>query len=354
MPGSPGSSGHRLDALAEAVGGRVIGAGDVEIEAIRVLGSAGERDLSFLHSPSYLEAAIASQAAALLLPESHAELAGRLARPVLVAADSQLALARLIELFHPVRRPAPGVHETAVIGERCEIAESAHVGPYAVVGDGSRIGGGAVVEAHAVVGRECVLGERVWLHPGVVLYDGTLLGSRVEVHSGAVVGADGFGYATSAGVHHKVPQVGHVVLEDDVEVGANSTIDRALLEETRIGAGSKIDNLVQVGHNVRTGRSCILCGQAGIAGSTVLGDYVVLGGQAGLVDHLELGDQVQVAAAAAVYNDIATGSKVGGTPAVDLGRYRRQVATLGKLPGLMRRLRRLERRLEELEGEPAD
>ena len=350
----PATASFSLNELAEAVDGRVLGDGGFEIEAIRVLDSAGERDLSFLHSPAYLQKALASGAGALLLPEQHADLATQLARPVLVAKDSQLALARLIRHLHPLRLPPAGVHQTAVIGERCEIADSAHIGPYVVIGDDSRVGDGAVVESHSVIGRECVLGEGVWLHAGVVLYDATRLGDRVEVHSGTVIGADGFGYATVAGVHHKMPQVGHVEIGSDVEVGANSAIDRALLEETRIGAGSKIDNLVQVGHNVHTGRACILCGQVGIAGSTVLGDYVVLGGQSGVVDHKKLGDQVQVAATSAIFNDIPAGSQIGGTPAVDLGQYRRQVAVLGKLPGLMRRLRRLERRLDELEDESTD
>ncbi|MEO1086144.1 MAG: UDP-3-O-(3-hydroxymyristoyl)glucosamine N-acyltransferase, partial [Acidobacteriota bacterium] len=329
-----------LETLAQRLGGRVIGDGSVIVRSVRALGSATSQDLSFVHAAAYRDEALASSAGAFLLPEKMADAAESFGRPAVVAADSHVALAQAIEIFHPRFVPSPGVHPTAAVDPAATLGEDVHLGPYAVVGAGSHIGDRAIVEAHAVVGRACAVGEAAWIHPGAVLYDGTQLGARVEVHSGAVLGADGFGYATSGGVHRKVPQVGHVVLEDDVEVGANSAIDRALLEETRIGAGSKIDNLVQVGHNVRTGRGCLLCGQAGIAGSTELGDYVVLAGQAGVVDHRKIGDQVQVAAKSAVFQDIPAQTQVGGIPATDLKAYRRQMAVQSKLPGLPRRLTR--------------
>jgi UDP-3-O-[3-hydroxymyristoyl] glucosamine N-acyltransferase len=177
-----------------------------------------------------------------------------------------------------------------------------------------------------------------------VLYDDTEIGPGSVVHAGAVLGADGFGYATQGGAHHKVPQVGRVVVEADVEIGANSTIDRATLGETRIGEGTKIDNLVQVGHNVRVGRHCILCGQAGIAGSTSLGDGVVLAGQAGVAGHIEVGDRVQVAAKSAALASVEPGMVVAGIPAVELRRWRRQVALLSRLEEMSRRLRALEKR----------
>jgi UDP-3-O-[3-hydroxymyristoyl] glucosamine N-acyltransferase len=184
----------------------------------------------------------------------------------------------------------------------------------------------------------------VVLHPQVVLYDGVDLAAEVTVHAGSVIGADGFGYATHDGVHHKVPQVGRVVVESGVEIGANAAIDRATLGETRLGAGTKVDNLVQVGHNVQTGRACILCGQVGIAGSTRLGDGVVLGGQAGVADHLEIGDGVQVAGKSAVFESVEGGAR-GGIPAIDLRRWRRQTASLKRLGEMLRRLRSLERQV---------
>jgi UDP-3-O-[3-hydroxymyristoyl] glucosamine N-acyltransferase len=222
---------------------------------------------------------------------------------------------------------------------------TAHVGPYAVIGAGSRIGAGAAVHALAVVGRDCVIGERAVLHPHAVLYDRTEVGAGSVVHAGAVLGSDGFGYATQGGVHHKVPQLGRVVVEEDVEIGANSTIDRATLGETRIGAGSKIDNLVQVGHNVQVGKHCILCGQAGIAGSAHLGDYVVLAGQAGVSGHIELGKGAQVAAKSAALGPVPAGGKVAGIPAVDLRRWKRQIVMINRLEEMSRRLRALERKV---------
>jgi len=259
-----------------------------------------------------------------------------------------VAMARLVELLHPRPAVVAGVHPTAVVGSACEIDPAAHLGPYVVIGDGSHVGAECVLHAHVVVGRDCRLGRGVVLYPQVVLYDGVQLDDRVAVHAGAVVGADGFGYATHAGVHHKVPQIGRVVLERDVEVGANAAIDRATLGETRLGAGTKIDNLVQVGHNVQTGPACMLCGQAGIAGSTTLGRGVVLGGQAGIADHLKVGDGVQVAAKSALFESVEGGAR-GGIPAIELGKWRRLTAVSSRLAEMFRRLRAVERRLDGAE-----
>jgi len=343
----------RLAELAERVGGRVEGNPEHRVAAVRPLDSAGPDDLAFLTHPRYRRQAAASRAGALLvsarlLPALRRE--GR-ARPdfpaldLIVVDDAAAALAAVLELLHPERRPEPGIHETAVIEEGCEIAPSAAVGPYAVIEAGSRIGERAVVGALAVVGRGSVLGEEAVLHPHAVLYPGTEVGARARVHAGVVLGADGFGYATALGIHRKVPQVGRVVIEEDVEIGANSTIDRATLGETRIGAGSKIDNLVQVGHNVVTGKGCILCGQAGIAGSARLGNHVVLAGQAGVAGHLELGDGVQVAAKSAALASVPAGTAVAGIPAVELAAWRRQSAHLGRLEAMSRRLSALEAHL---------
>ena len=335
--------GYRLAELAELVGGRVEGDPDRAVEAVRSLEAAGPHDLSVLKDPRYREQAVASRAGALLVGPA---LAGAVSgRDLLVAADPDWALARLVALLHPVAPREPGVHPTAVLEPGCEVDPTAYVGPYAVIGAGSRIAAGAAVHASVAVGRGCAVGEGAVLHPHAVLYDGTEVGPGSVVHAGVVLGADGFGYATRGGVHHKVPQVGRVVVEADVEIGANSTIDRATLGETRIGAGTKIDNLVQVGHNVRIGRHCILCGQAGIAGSALLGDGVVLAGQAGVAGHIELGDRAQVAAKSAALAPVAAGTAVAGIPAVELRRWRRQVALLSRLEEMSRRLRALEKRL---------
>jgi UDP-3-O-[3-hydroxymyristoyl] glucosamine N-acyltransferase len=345
--------GYRLAELAELVGGRVEGNPERTVDAIRPLEAAGPGDLSFLTHPRYRAQAEASGAGALLVGSSLPAPAG-LGRDLLVVADPSFALARLLTVFHPAAVREPGVHPTAILEPGCAVDPTAHVGPYAVVGAASTIEARATVHAHVAIGRGCAVGEGAVLHPHAVLYDGTRVGPGSVVHSGAVLGADGFGYATHQGTHHKVPQVGTVVLEGDVEVGANSTIDRATLGETRVGEGTKIDNLVQVGHNVKVGKHCILCGQAGIAGSTRLGDGVVLAGQAGVSGHIQLGDRAQVAAKSAALSSVEPGAVVAGIPAIDLRKWRRQAVMIARLEKMSRRLRDLEKRLgleEEGDGE---
>jgi UDP-3-O-[3-hydroxymyristoyl] glucosamine N-acyltransferase len=339
--------GYRLAELADLVGGRVVGDPERAVETIRTLEIAGPADLSFLTSPRYRAQAAASRAGVLLVAPALAEAAGP-GRDLLVVDDPGYALALLLARLHPAadRREA-GVHPTAILEPGCEVDSTAHVGPYVVIGAGSRIGAGATIHAFVAIGRGCAVGEGAVLHPHAVLYDGTEVGAAVIVHAGVVLGADGFGYATHGGVHHKVPQVGRVVLEAEVEVGANSTIDRATLGETRIGAGTKVDNLVQVGHNVQVGRHSILCGQAGIAGSARLGASVVLAGQSGVAGHIELGDRVQVAAKSAALTSVEAGKVVAGIPAVEIRKWRRQAALISRLEQMSRRLRALERKLGE-------
>jgi UDP-3-O-[3-hydroxymyristoyl] glucosamine N-acyltransferase len=343
--------GRPLAELARRIEAELLGEGTLRVRRVRPLETARAEDLSFVTDASMAERARSSGAGALLAPPDLAEALGGGERPLLLVPDPKLALTRLLPLFHPPKEHTPGIHPTAIVEEGATVDPTAHVGPYAVIGAGSRIGAGAVVGAHGVLGTDCELGAGTVLHPHVVLYDGTRLGERVEVHSGVVLGSDGFGYTTHRGAHLKVPQVGVTVVEDDVEIGANSTIDRAALEETRIGAGSKIDNLVQVGHNVTTGRGCILCGQAGIAGSARLGEYVVLAGQAGVAGHLEIGDGTQVGAKSAVLQSVPGGRRVAGIPAIHQSEWKRQALMFPRLRELARRLRAVERRLEE---SPAD
>ena len=341
---------YRLAELAELVSGRVEGDPERAVEAIRALETAGPADLSFVTLARHRARALASAAGALLVGEDLAAALGggrRASGPdLLVAADAGRALARLLELFHPAEVREPGAHPTAIVEAGAAVDPAAHLGPYAVIGAGSTVGAGAAVLAHAVVGRGCAIGERALVHPHAVLYDRTVVGAGCIVHSGVVLGGDGFGYATSNGVHHKLPQVGRVVVEDDVEIGANTTIDRAALGETRIGAGTKIDNQVMLGHNVQVGRRSLLCAQVGIAGSTRIGDGVVLGARVGAIDHVEIGDGVQAAAGTDVFESVPSGSVVGGSPAHEIGRWRRQIVLLWKLEEMFRRLRAIERRLE--------
>jgi len=347
----------RLAELAARVGGTVVGDGERAIAGFASLEDAGPDDLSLLAEARYREAAAASAAGALLMPRAGAggpALEPPPGRDLVLVADPRRAMALLLETLYPPHRPPAGIHPTAVIGDGCAIDASAHVGPYAVIGEGSRLEAGVAVEAHAVVGRRCRVGEGSRLHPHAVLYDGTELGPRCELHSGAVVGCDGFGYAPGDdGLPRKVPQVGRAVLGPDVEIGANTTIDRATLGATRVGAGSKLDNLVHLAHNVQLGRGCLLAAHVGIAGSTRIGDGVVLAGQAGVADHLEIGDGVLVAAKSAVMQSVEAGARVGGIPAGDFGRWKRQVAAQGRLAGLVRRVAALERRLDMVASDDA-
>lgn len=351
----------RLDELAERLGARLVGDPETTVSGVADLRHAGPEELSFLTHRRHRREAEESRAGALLVgpdPEDVEVLSrsgppgppGPPGRSLLVTDDPELALVHALAILHPRPAPEPGVHPTAVVDPEAEVAADASVGPYAVIGAGSTVGPGAVVAAHAVVGRGCRVGPGAVLHPNVVLYDGTELGERVEVHAGTVLGADGFGYVSRADGHHKVPQVGRTVIGDDVEIGALSAVDRAKVGVTRVGEGSKIDNLVQVGHNVVIGRRSILCGQSGVAGTASLGEGVVLAGQAGVGDHVELGDGVQVGAASAAVRNLPPGTVASATvPAMEIGRWRRQAALLGRLDEMNRRLRRLEARLEEEE-----
>ncbi len=335
-----------LGELAERVGGEVSGDRSRRIFGVRTLESAAAGDLSFLTHAKYARAARESRAGAILVGRG-VEVPGR---DLLVVEHPSLALAQLLALVHPPARPAPGVHPTAILAPGAEVDPSASLGAYVVVGAGARIGANCVLHPHVVVGENCRLGAGVVLHPHVVLYSHVVLGDDCEVHAGTVLGSDGFGYATVEGVHHKIPQVGRVEIGERVEIGALTAVDRALLGSTSIGAGTKIDNLVQVGHNVTVGRACVLCGQAGIAGSAHLGDGVVLAGQSGVVGHVELGRGVQVAAKSAVLGPVEAGQVVAGVPAVEISVWRRTQAVQRRLAELWRRLRAIERRLGQSSG----
>jgi UDP-3-O-[3-hydroxymyristoyl] glucosamine N-acyltransferase len=345
--------GHRLRELAALLGGRVLGDDERTVDGVRTLDYAGPEHLSFLTHAKYLAAARRSRAGVLLVGPGHEEL-GQEGRELLVCENPAGALARLLEQLFPARVFAPGIHRTAVIAGDCRIHPSAHVGAYVVIEKGCTIEAESVVQPFVYLGRGCRLGERVILHPHVVVYDGTEVGRGTVVHSGVVLGADGFGYAGGETAWRKVPQVGRVVVEADVEIGANSAIDRAMLDETRIGAGSKIDNLVQIGHNVHLGSGCILCGQAGVAGSAVLGERVVLGGKAGVAGHLRIGDGVRVGGQAAVFSSLPAGVTVAGTPATGIAQWKRQVTLIARLEDMRRRLRELERQVGSLVQERKD
>lgn len=341
-----------LAELAEVVGGVVEGDAMVEIVGVGRLEDAGPGQLSFFGSERYRRALEVTRASAVLVPRDHQ--GGPAGLTVLRVDLPHLAYARLAQLFHPLRRFAPGV------------AEGAHVHPAARVPASATVMAGATVEQDAVLGERVVLfpgafvgagvqvGDDTRLEPNAVVLEGCVVGARCLLHAGVVIGADGFGFALDPSVpeHVKIPQVGIVRIEDDVEIGACSCVDRATAGETVVGRGTKIDNLVQVGHNSVIGPLSILCAQVGLAGSTILGTGVMLGGQAGTAGHQRLGDLAKVAARGAVLGDLEAGATVAGVPAFGHKDWLRSVAVFPKLPVLQRQLRELERRLAALEKEP--
>lgn len=334
-----------LGSLAELIGADVAGDPERRIEGLRTLEEAGPADLSFLARADYFDAAVASRAAALLVGEPYRDRGEELGKPLLVAAEPKLALARLLDHFAPAEAAGGGVHPTAVVAGSASIGDGVEIGAHAVIGEEVTIGADVRIGAHGVIGDGVEIGDRTRLHPRVTVYGRCRLGRDCIVHAGAVIGADGYGYATVDGRHVKLRHLGRVVIGDEVEIGANSTIDRGLLGDTVIGGGTKIDDLVMVAHNVRVGRGCLLVAQAGIAGSSRLGDHVTVAGQSGIIGHAEIGDGVVVAAKSAVFQDVEAGRRVGGIPAVDLGDWRRQQAVARRLTELRSRLRELERRL---------
>ncbi len=335
----------RLGDLAEIVGGRVIGDPERTVTRVRARERAEPCDLSFLTHARYRDQARRSLAGALLVGADGPGLG--LAADLIVCANPERALAQVLDHLHPRPAPPPGIHPTAVVGTACVIAPSASVGPYTVIGDDCRIGAASVVESFVHLGRGCRIGERVLLHPHVVLYDQVELGDGTEIHSGAVIGADGFGYAGGESGAVKVPQVGRVVIEEDVEVGANSAIDRATLEATRIGRGTKIDNLVQVGHNSELGEDCCIVAQVGISGSVEIGARSVLSGQVGVADHAVLDPETRVGAQSGVIGHL-TGGEWIGYPALRAPHARRVYGLLARLPELFRELRQLRGECAEL------
>jgi UDP-3-O-[3-hydroxymyristoyl] glucosamine N-acyltransferase len=339
-------AGMTLAELAERLGCELRGDGTIEIRAVRGLEEAGPGDLTFLSNPRYAAQLDATRASAAIVARDGADLAIATLR----ADNPYLCFARALTLFHRPLTPSPGIHPTAVVAPSASIAEPVSIGAYAVVGDDVVIGSGATIHPHVTIYPGVKIGRDVVAHAGVVLREHVRIGDRVVLHPGVVVGADGFGFAPSPEGAVKIPQVGIVVIEDDVEIGANTTIDRATLEATIIRRGAKLDNLVMVAHNCEVGAHSFLAAQVGIAGSTKVGRGVQMGGQVGVAGHVVIGDGVQVAAQSGVPSSVPPGKVVGGYPAVEVTIWRRTSAALLRLPELLRRVRRLER----LIGPPAE
>jgi UDP-3-O-[3-hydroxymyristoyl] glucosamine N-acyltransferase len=339
----------KLKDIAERIESRLHGDGDIEIRGVAGIENAAAGDLTFFTNPRYTAELRKTRASAVILGEN-AEAAPC---AMLRAKQPYLAFARAVELFADTWRPTPGVHKLALVGENVTVAAGASVGPFVVIGDGARIGARSILHSHVAIGRHAEIGEDCILHTRVSVRERVRVGSRVVVQDGAVIGSDGFGFARRLdGSHHKIPQIGGVVIEDDVEIGANSAIDRPAVGETRIGAGTKIDNLVQVAHGVTIGQNVLLAAQVGIAGSTTIEDSVTLAGQVGVAGHLTVGKGAVATAQTGIPSSLDPGAFVSGYPAIPNRDWLRSSAVFRKLPELRKLCADLERRIEELESKP--
>lgn len=338
-----------LGEVARLVGGRVEGDPGVQVRALAPVDAAEPQDTAFLAAKRYARHAAASRAGSFLVAEPLEPWVQD--RPRVVVAEAHRALVMVLRRLHPEGARAGGdVHPTAVLGRGVRLGAGVRVGPYAVLEDGVEIAEGSTLGAHVVVGRGCVVGRDCTLHPSVVLYPGTRLGDRVIVHSGTVLGSDGFGYATFDGGHQRIPHRGGVVLGDDVEIGANSAVDRGSLGNTVLEEGVKVDNLVQIAHNVHVGAHSMLAGMVGVAGSARIGRGVLIGGQSGVMGHAEVGDGARIAAASAALKDVPPDATFSGVPARHHRAELRRQALLGRLPSLMARLEALEQAMAASRG----
>jgi UDP-3-O-[3-hydroxymyristoyl] glucosamine N-acyltransferase len=340
----------KLRDIADRLECRLEGDGEIDIQRVAGIEQAGPGDLTFFANPRYSAQLQATRASAVIVGD------GAEARPsagvaILRAKNPYLVFAQAVELFEPAPSAVPGIHRLADVAPTATIAADASIAAFVSIGDGARVGARTVVRPHVTIGSGAVVGDDCVLHARVSIRERVSIGSRVIIQDGAVIGSDGFGFARRAdGTHYKIPQIGGVVIEDDVEIGANTTIDRPAVGETRIGAGTKIDNLVQIAHGVKVGRDVLLAAQVGIAGSTTIEDRVTLAGQVGVAGHLTLGKGVIASAQTGIPNSIDAGTFVSGYPAIENRDWLRASAIFRRLPELKKALAELQRRLAELES----
>lgn len=334
-----------LAELADKVGGSVDRDGSVVISGVNTIEAAGEGELSFVANKKYAQFIAGTGASALVLDlKTPGENL-----PTLRHKNPYLTFARIIDLLYPIaRRVEPGIHPTAVVSKEATVGTSAGVGPLCSIGPGSSIGDNSQLMANVFIDENVSIGKNCLFHPGVRILRNAIIGDNVILHPGVVIGSDGFGFAeNSDGPRKKIQHVGWVEIENDVEIGSNCTVDRGALGPTRIGEGTKIDNLCQIAHNVQTGKGCLIISQVGISGSTKLGDGVIVAGQAGIIGHLNIGNDAIVAAQSGVAKDIPPGTMVLGSPARDMMESKRIEAALGRLPDLLKRVRALEKKHED-------
>lgn len=335
-----------LSELAALIGLKMVGE-DKEISGVNTLDLAGPSELSFLANAKYESALKVTKAAAVVLEEKYADQV----ESALISENPYMDLAKAMHVFSRPQGCVEGIHKLAFIHPDAEVDESATVYPFAFIGKDAKVGPNCKIFSGAYIGEDTVLGPGCIIYPNCSIMAGTIIGAGGIIQPGAVIGGDGFGYAQVSGKHMKIPQIGSVELQDQVEVGANACIDRAALDVTRIGAGSKIDNLVQIAHNVTTGEDCLVISQSGVAGSTKLGNSVILAAQAGLVDNITIGDGAVIGAQAGVSNDVPAGFIGAGSPLLEKGNFLRSSIYHRKLPDMAKKMSALEKRIKALEVE---
>ncbi len=341
------ADGMTVRQIADWIGATVEGDDSVVVGGFAPVHSAGREDLTFAADARYARQLASSKAGAAIVGDQPESAPMTLLR----VENVQQAVASLLEkMLPPERLPDVGVHPSAVVDPSATIADDARIGPGVTIGADSKVGEGSALRAGVRVGADVTIGRNSLLLEGAVICDRCAIGSRVRVGPNSVIGYEGFGYFTDAGVHHRIPHAGNAVIEDDVEIGANSCVDRAKFGSTVVGAGTKVDNLVQIAHNVKVGRGCLLVGQCGIAGSVKMGDYVVLGGHAGVRDNISLGTGVQCAAFSAIAEDVPDGAIVAGVPAIPAREALRTVKAQRRVPELIKRVRELEAKVRKLES----
>jgi UDP-3-O-[3-hydroxymyristoyl] glucosamine N-acyltransferase len=337
--------GIALSLLADKLGGELSGEGKLIIRGVAGWEEAGPEEITFIDEAAKLAAAEAGKAGAIIVPLEVKDSA----KPIVRVKNPKLAFAQVLGLFQPGTGAPAGIHPTAVIGEGVELGKKVAIGAYCVIAEGARIGDGVIIFPQVYIGREAVIGKGTVIWPQVVIGWETQIGEDCILHSGAVIGADGFGYLWEGQRRHKIPQIGRVVIADEVEIGANSTIDRATTKVTLISRGCKIDNQVHIAHNVTLGENCVVAGSTGISGSAQIGPRVMMAGQVGLGDHVTVGEDSILLARAAVLTDLPAGSVVSGTPAYPHREHLRVEAAARKLPEALRELKALQARVARLE-----
>ena len=342
--GNPAKS-LKLQEIAELVEGELVGDREILITGVAGIKEAKEGDISFLSHPKYLHFLNQTQASAVITSKDVISKN----KPLVRTSNPSQAFTKVISYFaSPVINSKPaGIHSTAMLGQNVRLGEEVSIGPYTIVEDGAAIGDRSALRGHVFVGARCQIGQDVFIHPNVAIYDGSKIGDRVIIHSGSVIGSDGFGYETVDGVHLKIPHTGNVWIEDDVEIGANVCVDRGRFDKTWIKKGVKIDNLVQIAHNVVIGEHSLIISQAGISGSTQLGKNVIVAGQAGLVGHITLGDQTVVAARSGVTKSFPAGSVILGEPARPALEQKKIFAVIARLPELFKELSEIKKKLKK-------